>query len=33
MIVFSGKQIAAELKELGITHVVWLPDSETNWLY
>ncbi len=24
---FSGEQIAAELKELGITHVVWLPDS------
>ncbi len=24
---FSGKQIVAELKELGITHVVWLPDS------
>jgi sulfopyruvate decarboxylase subunit alpha len=24
---FSGGQLVAELKELGITHVVWLPDS------
>ena len=24
---FSGGQFAAELKALGITHVVWLPDS------
>ena len=24
---FSGGQITAELKALGITHVVWLPDS------
>jgi sulfopyruvate decarboxylase TPP-binding subunit len=24
---FSGGQIVAELKGLGITHVVWLPDS------
>jgi sulfopyruvate decarboxylase TPP-binding subunit len=24
---FSGEQIVAELTELGITHVVWLPDS------
>jgi sulfopyruvate decarboxylase TPP-binding subunit len=24
---FSGEQIATELKDLGITHVVWLPDS------
>src|SRR5579872_3278129 len=24
---FSGGEIAAELKSLGITHVVWLPDS------
>jgi sulfopyruvate decarboxylase TPP-binding subunit len=27
MTMFSGEQIAAELKDLGITHVVWLPDS------
>ena len=24
---FSGEQIVSELAELGITHVVWLPDS------
>src|SRR5260370_18663613 len=24
---FSGPQIVAELQGLGITHVVWLPDS------
>lgn len=24
---FSGEQMAAELTSLGITHVVWLPDS------
>jgi sulfopyruvate decarboxylase TPP-binding subunit len=24
---FSGEQIVAELLEMGITHVVWLPDS------
>jgi len=24
---FSGSQIVAELQNLGITHVVWLPDS------
>lgn len=23
----SGEQIVAELREMGITHVVWLPDS------
>ncbi len=22
-----------QLKKHGVTHVVWLPDSETNWLY
>lgn len=24
---FSGEQIVSELRELGITHAVWLPDS------
>ncbi len=24
---FTGQQIAATLAELGVTHVVWLPDS------
>ena len=22
-----------QMKKNGVTHVVWLPDSETNWLY
>ncbi|MGE5524727.1 MAG: thiamine pyrophosphate-binding protein [Rhodospirillaceae bacterium] len=25
--------VLGELKKQGVTHVVWLPDSETNWLY
>ena len=25
--------VLAEIKKQGVTHVVWLPDSETNWLY
>ena len=25
--------IISELKKNGITHVVWLPDSETNFMY
>lgn len=29
----SPEIVLAELKKNGITHVVWLPDSETNWLY
>jgi sulfopyruvate decarboxylase subunit alpha len=29
----SPEVILGELKKHGITHVVWLPDSETNWLY
>lgn len=29
----SPKVILEELKKHGVTHVVWLPDSETNWLY
>ena len=24
---FSGEQIVKEISEMGITHVVWLPDS------
>lgn len=24
---FTGEQIVAELRQMGITHVVWLPDS------
>ena len=29
----SPKVVLEELKKHGVTHVVWLPDSETNWLY
>jgi sulfopyruvate decarboxylase TPP-binding subunit len=25
--------VLAEMKKNGVTHVVWLPDSETNWLF
>jgi sulfopyruvate decarboxylase subunit alpha len=29
----SPKVVLEEMKQHGVTHVVWLPDSETNWLY
>jgi len=29
----SPETIMTEMKKNGVTHVVWLPDSETNWLY
>lgn len=29
----SPETVLAQLKQHGVTHVVWLPDSETNWLY
>jgi len=29
----SPGTVLAEMKKNGVTHVVWLPDSETNWLY
>src|SRR3954470_24847698 len=29
----SPETVLAQMKKHGITHVVWLPDSETNWLY
>lgn len=29
----SPNAILAEITTNGVTHVVWLPDSETNWLY
>lgn len=29
----SPRVVLEELKKHGVTHVVWLPDSETNWLY
>jgi sulfopyruvate decarboxylase TPP-binding subunit len=29
----TPETVLAQLKKQGVTHVVWLPDSETNWLY
>lgn len=29
----SPETVLEQLKKHGVTHVVWLPDSETNWLY
>lgn len=29
----NPETILEEFKKNGVTHVVWLPDSETNWLY
>ncbi|MEK7876863.1 MAG: hypothetical protein AAB325_11790 [Pseudomonadota bacterium] len=29
----SPETVLAELKKNAVSHVVWLPDSETNWLY
>lgn len=29
----SPQTVLEQIKKNGATHVVWLPDSETNWLY
>src|SRR5215471_20818468 len=29
----SPEVVLDQMKKNGVTHVVWLPDSETNWLY
>ena len=29
----SPETVLREMKQNGVTDVVWLPDSETNWLY
>ena len=29
----SPETVLEAFKKNGITHIVWLPDSETNWLY
>jgi sulfopyruvate decarboxylase TPP-binding subunit len=29
----SPETVLAQMKQNGVTHVVWLPDSETNWLF
>jgi len=31
--VLSPKTVYKKFKEHGVTHVIWLPDSETNWLH
>ena len=31
--VLSPETVLDHIKKNGVTHVVWLPDSETNWLY
>jgi sulfopyruvate decarboxylase subunit alpha len=32
-VTLSPETVLAEMKKNRVTHVVWLPDSETNWLY
>ena len=32
-VALSPETVLAQMKKNGVTHVVWLPDSETNWLY
>ena len=29
----NPETVLGQMKKNGVTHVVWLPDSETNWLY
>ena len=31
--ILNPETVLAEMKKNGVTHVVYLPDSETNWLY
>ncbi|MSO76246.1 MAG: hypothetical protein EXQ87_04955 [Alphaproteobacteria bacterium] len=31
--VLSPETVLHHIKKAGVSHVVWLPDSETNWLY
>jgi sulfopyruvate decarboxylase subunit alpha len=32
-VALSPETVLREMKQNGVTDVVWLPDSETNWLY
>jgi sulfopyruvate decarboxylase subunit alpha len=32
-VALSPETVLAQMKENGVTDIVWLPDSETNWLY
>ena len=29
----TPETVLAQMKKNGVSHVVWLPDSETNWLF
>ncbi len=29
----TPETVLAQMQKNGVTHVVWLPDSETNWLF
>ena len=31
VVALSPETVLGEMKKNGVTHVVWLPDSETNW--
>src|SRR5215510_11124398 len=33
VVALSPEVVLGQMKKNGVTHVVWLPDSETNWLY
>ena len=32
-VALSPETVLQHMKQNGVTDVVWLPDSETNWLY
>jgi sulfopyruvate decarboxylase subunit alpha len=32
VVALSPETVLGEMKKNRVTHVVWLPDSETNWL-
>ena len=32
-VALSPETVLREMKQNRVTDVVWLPDSETNWLY
>ena len=32
-VALSPETVLMEMKTHGVSHVVWLPDSETNWLF
>lgn len=29
----SPETVMQQMRQNGVTDIVWLPDSETNWLY